>query len=47
MDKGLHTGMILTDLQKALDTLDHDVLFEKMECMVFKKPVVKWFKSYL
>ena len=47
MDKGLHTGMILIDLQKAFDTLGHDVLLEKMECMVLKRPVVKWFKSYL
>ena len=38
MDKGL---------QKPFDTLDHDVLFEKIECMGFKKPVIKWFKSYL
>ena len=47
MDKGLHTGMILIDLKKAFDTLDHDILLEKMECIGFKKPVIKWFKSYL
>ena len=47
MNNGLHTGMILIDLQKAFDTLDHDILLEKMECMGFKKPVIKWFKSYL
>ena len=47
MDKGLHTGMILIDLQKAFDALDHDIILEKMECLGFKKPVIKWFKSYL
>ena len=47
MDKGLHTGMTLIDLQKAFDTLDHDILLEKMECLGFKKPVIKWFESYL
>ena len=36
MDKGLHTGMILIDLQKASDTLDHDILLEKMECLDLK-----------
>ena len=47
MDKGQHTGMTLIDLYKALDTLDHVVLLKKMECVGFKKPVIKWFKSYL
>ena len=47
MYKRQHTGMILIDLQKAFGTLDHDVLLKKMECVGFKKPVIKWFKSYL
>ena len=37
--------MILIDLQKAFDTLDHNV--EKLKCMTLKKTVIKWFKSYL
>ena len=47
MDKGMHTGMILVDLQKAFDTLDHNILLEKMECIGFNKKVIKWFHSYL
>ena len=47
MDKGFHTGMILVDLQKAFDILDHPVLLQKMECIDFKESVIKWFRSYL
>ena len=28
-DKGLMTGIILVDLQKAIDTIDHDVLIDQ------------------
>ena len=47
MDKGFCTGMILVDLQKAFDTLDHTALLQKMECIGFKESVIKWFQSYL
>ena len=47
MDNGQHTGMILIDLQNAFDTLDANIFTKKMECVGFKKPVTKWFKSYL
>ena len=46
MDKGFHTGMIVIDLQKAFDTLDHTILLQKMECIGFKDSVIKWFQSY-
>ena len=45
MDKEFHTGMILVDLQKAFDTLDHTALLQKMECIGFKESVIKWFQS--
>ena len=32
----MHTGMILVDLQKAFDTLDHGVLLEKMKYFGFR-----------
>ena len=47
MDKQMHTGMILVDLQKVFDTLDHGVLLEKMKYFGFRKSVIKWFESYL
>ena len=46
-ESGLHTGMILIDLQKAFDTIDHDILINKMEYLGFSKHVILWFKSYL
>ena len=36
--------MILIDLQKTFDTLDHNVLLRNMECVGFKKPVIKCFQ---
>ena len=39
--------MILIDLQKVFDMLDHTVLLQKMECIGFKESVIKWFQSYL
>ena len=46
-DKRMHTGIILVDLQRALDTPDHKVLLEKMICFGFKTIVIKWFECYL
>ena len=43
----MHTGMILINLQKALDTLDHKILIENMTCLGFKTSVNKWFEFYL
>ena len=42
--KGLFTGMIMLDLQKAFDTVDHEILCNKLSCMGVE---AKWFKSYL
>ena len=34
-ENGKHTAMILINLQKAFDTLDHTILFDKMKCIGF------------
>ena len=47
MDKGNYVGMILLDLQKAFDTVNHDILLGKMKAMGCSNSAVKWFRSYL
>ena len=39
--------MVLIDLQKALDTIDHQILIKKAKYLGFSKNVIAWFKSYL
>ena len=46
-DAGLLTGMILIDLQKAFDTIDHEILLQKLKAIKFSESTIKWFKSYL
>ena len=46
-DDGLVTCMILIDLQKAFDTINHDILLKKLSIIGFSDNTVKWFQSYL
>ena len=39
--------MILIDLQKAFDTIDHEILLQKLKAIKFSESTIKWFKSYL
>ena len=41
------TGIILIDLQKAFDTIIHDILQQKLYAIGFSKHSVNWFRSYL
>ena len=45
-DSGLLTGMILIDLQKAFDTINHDILLKKMSLAGFCQSIT-WFESYV
>jgi exonuclease III len=45
MSKGSYVGMILIDLQKAFDTVDHGILCRKLAAMGIGS--VNWFRSYL
>ena len=46
-NSGLLTGMVLIDLQKAFDIIDHYILLQKLPSLGFSNEVVGWFKSYL
>jgi hypothetical protein len=46
-DQGMLTGMILIDLQKAFDTIDHEILLRKMKYLGFSDATISWFQSYL
>ena len=39
--------MILIDLQKAFDIVNHDILLKKMELIGLPEETTKWFKPYL
>ena len=46
-DKDLMTGMILIDLQKAFDTIDYDVLLQKLYAISFSKHTLNRFQFCL
>ena len=39
------TGMILIDLQKEFDTIDHDILLEPISVIGFSNQAIDWFQS--
>ena len=39
--------MVLIDLQKSFDTIDHQILLKEMNYLGFSKNTITWFKSYL
>ena len=41
------TGMILINLQTAFDTIDNNILSEKMHCLGFSEPAIQRFRSYV
>ena len=46
-DSGKYTSLILIDLKKAFDTIDHEILLKKIGCIGFLEKVISWFELYL
>ena len=44
---GLLTGMVLTDVQKAFDTIDYYILLQRFPLLGSSNEVIGWFSSYL
>ena len=47
IDKGEYSIGVFIDLSKAFDTLDHSILFDKLECYGLRGISLHWIKSYL
>ena len=47
MDQGHFVGMVLSDLQKAFDTIDHGILLMKLKALGLSQDIYRWLWSYL
>lgn len=47
-DSGKHTVLVLLDLTSAFDTIDHNIMLNKLQDLLgISRSVLKWFSSYL
>ena len=47
MNQGHFVGMVLLDLQKSFDIVDHGILLMKLKVLCLSQDVSRWFRSYL
>lgn len=43
----IQVDAIYTDIKKAFDTVDNNILINKLKLMEVNSPILSWFKSYL
>ena len=47
MERGEMTGTVFIDLSKAFDSVNHEIILDKLEKSNMSSSVINWFKSYL
>ncbi len=47
IDAGHASGVLFLDLSKAFDTVDHNIMLDKLQHLGFKAGITCWFRSYL
>ena len=47
LNRGNQIGLLLVDLCKAFDLVEHDILIQKLKLYKSSSVMLRWFESYL